>query len=275
MSFEFTSDEAQPIALAVEKFYRKQNIDVSFEKAPWEDAPYRPTIVGVQNELNYVVEAQASFDLHGELEKLAEYIMLKRRYCEMYIATARDSSIPAADLQKMRDLCIGLILVHNELITIHQPARNPALIVNPDPTLKFGTKASEIKHILEKFNYINRKDALRDMVEVVERETEMLLLTAVKKGAVTTPLASVSKKDWSEQIDTLGSASVSTTGSPIISDKLKVDLQSFRGARNLVDHKTRSKREQIAIQRQFAERMAQGPRLFAELVALTRKHSRK
>ena len=79
-------------------------------------------------------------------------------------------------------------------------------------------------------------------------------------------------KDWSEQIDTLASVNAyNPTYRPVVSNTLKADLHSFRGARNLVDHKVHGKRAEARRQTQFAERMMQGPRLTAELLSLQRK----
>lgn len=274
MTFEFTPDDAQPIARAVQKHLRKQHIPLEFELAAWDDAPYRTTIVATEGEKKILIEAQRHFDFHKELVDLAKWLMLKRNYSEMYIATAPSASIEAGVLNELRELCVGLMLVSNDNVNIYQIARNPALIVNPDPTLKFGARKAEVQAILQKFNYVDRKDGLRDMCEVVERETEALLSLAIKKGLMTVPASSVAQKDWSEQIDSLASATASKTSTPIIEDKLKIDLHSFRGARNLLDHKTRNKRTELARQRQFAERMAQGPRLLAEILAVARRIAR-
>jgi hypothetical protein len=82
----------------------------------------------------------------------------------------------------------------------------------------------------------------------------------------------IKAKDWSSQIDTLASKHAYTPGmDPIVSTIFKNDLHSFRGARNLVDHKERGKRDDANRQKQFAERMMQGARLVAELVSLQRK----
>jgi len=82
----------------------------------------------------------------------------------------------------------------------------------------------------------------------------------------------VQAKDWSEQIDTLGSFNAYNAGhQPVVDNTLKADLHSFRGARNLVDHKVHGKRAESKRQMQFAERMMQGPRLMAELLSLQRK----
>lgn len=153
-----------------------------------------------------------------------------------------------------------------------QNPRNPALVVTPDPTLRFGDCKDEIANAVKKFNNVNRKDGLRDMCEVVERETEELALRAVRKGWLTMNEAAIKGKDWSSQIDTLASKNAYTVGkNPIVSATFKNDLHSFRGARNLVDHKVRGKRDDANRQKQFAERMMQGPRLVAELVALQRR----
>lgn len=274
MTFEFTPDDAQPIALAVQRHLRRQHITVDFEVAAWEDVPYRTTILATDGDKKILIEAQHSFDFHQELTDLAKWLMLKRNYSEMYIATAPSASIEAGVLNELRELCVGLMLVSNENVTIYQAARNPALIVTPDPTLKFGARKSEVQAILQKFNYVDRKDGLRDMCEVIERETEALLTLAIKRGVMTIPAASVSQKDWSEQIDSLASATASKNGVSIIEDKLRVDLHSFRGARNLLDHKVRNKREELARQRQFAERMAQGPRLLSEILSVARRIAR-
>jgi hypothetical protein len=84
--------------------------------------------------------------------------------------------------------------------------------------------------------------------------------------------AAIKAKDWSSQIDTLASKNAYNMGKdPIVSTTFKNDLHSFRGARNLVDHKVRGKRDDANRQKQFAERMMQGPRLVAELISLQRR----
>ena len=86
------------------------------------------------------------------------------------------------------------------------------------------------------------------------------------------PEADFKGKDWASQINELARWEVyNPPHGPVISPSLKDDLQSFRGARNLVDHKVRSGREDTSRQRQFAERMMQGPRLVAVLVSIKRR----
>src|SRR6185369_14306706 len=123
-----------------------------------------------------------------------------------------------------------------------------------------------------RFNSGDRKDALRDMCELVERETQKLLTRLVKKGWINFTELQISRMNWSDQINALASSNQYNAGrAPLISSNDRDDLQSFRGARNLLDHKTKSKREEFRREQQFTERMMQGPRLAALLATLQRK----
>ena len=110
------------------------------------------------------------------------------------------------------------------------------------------------------------------MCELVERVTEEVGIAACKKEWLKTPEANFCEKRWSDQINELARPDVYNAGrSPLIPSTLKDDLHSFRGARNLVDHPARGRREDKRRQKQFAERMMQGPRLVADLVAVKRR----
>ena len=89
------------------------------------------------------------------------------------------------------------------VVTEHQRARNPALIVSPDPTLAFGALKHDVRNAVEKFNNVDRKDGLREMCEVVERLTDDVATTASRRGWVKTPEADFSAKDWASQINEL------------------------------------------------------------------------
>lgn len=106
----------------------------------------------------------------------------------------------------------------------------------------------------------------------MERETENLALIGVRKGFLKMNEAAIKRMNWSQQIDTLASVHTHNPGKKIIiENSFKNDLHSFRGARNLIDHKARSKREDKKRELQFQERMVQGPRLVADLLSLKRK----
>jgi hypothetical protein len=153
-----------------------------------------------------------------------------------------------------------------------QRPRNFALVVAPDPTLALGKHKKPIGDLVEKFNAGDRKDALRDMCELVEGETERLIERAVAKGWITPNAGQVARMDWAGQINALASANQSAPGkSVIVSPTEKDDLHSFRNARNLLDHKVKNKREEKKREQQFAERMMQGPRLTALLLAKKRR----
>ena len=178
----------------------------------------------------------------------------------------------ATTLAEMKKHGVGWFVVHDDgSVIISSQARNPALVVTPDPNLKYGDCRVEVQASLEKFNEVNRKDGLRDMCEIVERETEDLIVIGVKKNLLTMNEAAARNMDWSTQINTLASPHAYNAGrQPIIGEPFKHDLHSFRGARNLVDHPVRNRREDKRREFQFADRMMQGPRIVAELVRLKR-----
>ena len=272
MRFIFTPEEAQKTAIVVARHLGRM-MSVQIEKALTENAPYRTTLLGEAHGMKTLVDAQGAVNYHRELRQLSSWLLANRIYGELYIATSQQSGLIAGVLQDMQRDGVGLIVVDGEgrLSYLHR-ARNPALVVTPEPTLKYGTCKAEVAESLRKFNEVDRKDGLRDMCEIVERETEKLALLAVRRGLLKMSEQDIKAKDWSSQINTLASSNAySASATPIVGPELKDDLHSFTRGRNLVDHKVRGKREEAKRQRQYAERMMQGPRLVAELVALQRR----
>ena len=168
---------------------------------------------------------------------------------------------------------MGLLISDAEgKVHVLEKARNPALQVTPDPTLKYGDCGPEVKQAVEKFNQTDRKDGLRDLCEIVERETEELALRASQRGRLKMDENAIKDMDWSSQINTLASRQCLQPRSRTnVTPPMKDDKHSFTRGRNLVDHKVRGKKENAQRERQFAERMMQGPRLLAELDSLQRK----
>lgn len=272
MKLTLTPEEAWLIAEGIAKHYRKAKTKIKVEHAIANDAPYRTTLVIVDRGKSILVEAQGALAYGRSLQELAKWLASRREYCEMFLATSDEGSIPVGLLSELQRDGVGLLIVETDgAVRVDKPARNPALVVTPDPTLTYGDCKKEVSDAVAKFNNVDRKDALRDMCELVERETDKLIRRAATRGVINTPLANIDHMDWSNQINTLSSTNAHA-GKPLtVSDPLKNDLHSFRGARNLIDHKVKSKREDKKRQKQFAERMMQGPRLVAELVALRRK----
>jgi hypothetical protein len=97
------------------------------------------------------------------------------------------------------------------------------------------------------------------------------MVAASRKHVILVPEAAIEAQDFAGQINTLGSANATSSGKPLIDNKLKDDLHSFRGARNLLDHKVRSKKQEQRRQCQMAERMLMGTRLMSELISVRRK----
>jgi hypothetical protein len=273
MKFILTPEEAQGTAVAVAIHLRKLGMKIKSEVEVWPDAPYRTTLVASKLERRLLVEAQGTLSYGKALRELATWLGANRHYAEIYLATTSEGVLQAGMLGELKRDGVGLFVVDDDgLVSESHRARNPALVVTPDPTLRFGECKQEIVEAVRKFNDVDRKDGLRDMCETVERETEELAIRAVRRGWLTLNEQAVKDKDWSSQIDTLASKNAYQVGKdPIVTPTFKNDLHSFRGARNLVDHKVRGKRDDAKRQKQFAERMMQGPRLVAELVSLQRK----
>lgn len=261
------------MALALEKHFGKQKMNVRLEKVAFPGAPYRTTLAAERAGRRILVEAQGTLSYGRSLSRLAAWLAANRQYAELYVAVTGEAVLQAAVLQELRADGVGLLVVAEDgSVTEYQRARNPALLVTPDPTLKFGPAQDEVEGSVTKFNEVDRKDGLRDMCETVERLTEDLGAAACRRGWLKVPEAEFRAKDWNGQINELSrKEAYHPPHTPIIEPHLKDDLHSFRGARNLVNHKVRSRREETRRDKQFAERMMQGPRLVAELVSLKRK----
>jgi hypothetical protein len=275
--FLFTPDDAQAIALAVIKYYRRQGATIRTEVAAWPNAPYRTTVVALKQGLNVLIEAQSAIHFGGSLRDLAVWMAAEHTHGELLVAARWDTATEVGVLLEMSKHGLGLLVVEDDgSVSVSRPARNPALVVHPDPTLKYGAFKTEVEAAVRKFNESDRKDGLRDMCELVERETEHLAILAHRKAGLKPDENAIRAKDWSDQINMLASPNAYDTGhAPVFDSLLKDDFHSFRGARNLIDHKARNRREDARRQRQFAERMVQGPRLIAELAAIQRRLERR
>jgi hypothetical protein len=272
MKFSFTTEEALPVAKAVVAHYKKRGFRIKAETAIADDAPCRTTLCWKEGALDVLVEAQGELSFSDTLRLFALWLGSKRWYAEFYIATHPEASTKVSVLAQMENHGVGLMLVEDDRrVVIARAATNPALLVTPDPNLRYGDCKEDVLAAVGKFNQTNRKDGLRDMCELVERETGRLVFLAAKKGQVTVPRAALEGQDWSSRINTLASAHACPAGSsPVVENKLKDDLHSFRGARNLIDHPARGKRDERKRQLQFTERMMQGARLISTLVSLRR-----
>lgn len=273
MKFNFTPEEAQFTARAIKAYLLRRKMKVSVEVAAWNDAPLRTTLTAVKAGLHVLVEAQGVLNYNASSKGLSSWLAARRQYAQFYLATPSDALAKAGMLEEMKKDGVGLFVVNDDESIIESiRARNAALVITPDPTLKYGDCKAEVISAVNKFNDIDRKDGLRDMCELVERETEELAVVAVRKQNLILSERDVHSKDWSDQINALASKNTYKPGKkPILDDKLKADLHSFRGARNLIDHKVRNKAEDKKRQMQFAERMMQGPRLVSELKSLQRR----
>ena len=203
MKLSNIAEEARTIVRTIVKFYKKKKIKPN-EKWLWPDSRYCTTLCFMNFGLPILVEAQGRLDYHNSLKGFVQWFFGKRHYGEMFIATSDQSSLPAQDLKELKNDGVGLLLVsENGQVVVHQQPRNPALIVNPDPTLKYGNRKSEIMDAMTKFNEVDRKDGLRDLCEILESEVYRLMECAMKKGYLNLPPTVLEQKDLNGQIDTL------------------------------------------------------------------------
>jgi hypothetical protein len=272
-AFDITPEEALPCAERLLEYLRATGKRPSIEKPAWSDSPYRTTLAILAGSSTILYEVQGTLDWHNRLVNFTQWMRANRKSAELFLVSDAASPTTAALFSDLRRSGTGLMLLRDDgMFEIALAARNPALQVTPDPDLKLGSLKAEVLGCVEKFNTADRKDALRDLCEVVERETKKTVVHAARKGALTILPEAVERQDFATQINTLSSKNLVPAGKvPLIDTKLKDDLHSFRGARNLVDHPCATKRAEQQRQRQFPERMMMGARLVADLLSIRRK----
>lgn len=285
MTYLYTPEEARPIANVVFKFMQSRQFTVSIEKALNDDAPCRTTLIAEKAGLNILFEAQNEVNCDEYLRTLVLWLNNNCHYAELFIVSHRGTNFSGYFFRQLDQAGIGLMIVEdNGKLTIERQPRNPALIVSPAPTLKFGKYKQYVMAFLAKFNQPNsflspdtpRKDALRDVCELVEGLTEDVAITAAKKGYLLRDEQTIQQMTWSNRINVLAAPNAYAPNySPFVTEELKTDLHSFRNGRNLVDHRVRSKREEVQRQQKFQDRMITGVRLVADLVSLKTKIARK
>lgn len=247
----------------------RQKLEVRFEQRIAEDANYRTTLLAQTKDLKVAIDCQPELNYHRQVKEFAAYLAMRREYAEFYLAVPNGANLPAGMLQDIASDGVGLILISpNGQLNFYRRSKNHALVVRTDPRLRFGKCKAEVLEAVEKFNNpeMNRKDGLRDLCDIGERETENIALLAVRKGYLKLSEKDVRDKDWNGLIDTLASLNAYHQGKAVLFDQiLKNDMHSFRNARNLLNHPARNKREKEKLQRQFAEKMMLGARMVAEV----------
>lgn len=184
IEFLFTPEEAQTTASAVVGHYRRETYTVLVEAAVADDLRLRPTVTAESKGLRILVEAQGKPKYSEELKELVRWATANQRlYGQIYIATSINSEIGGNLLTSIHRDGIGLLLVDDQgNVIVSREARNPALTVWPDPTLKLGRCKSEVEEEVQRFNDGQRKAALQQICEIVERETDALARKAARKG---------------------------------------------------------------------------------------------
>jgi hypothetical protein len=273
LQFTFTPDAAQSVAIAVAKDLKSAGFKVAAEVAVGDNVPYRTTLLGHKSATAILVECQGEPSYEHNLQTLAGWLAIRRLDAEMYVATRADAHLSGTLMQRLKADGIGLIFVdEGDEVEVSFRGLNHALVVTPPPGLALGRLKTEVADLYKTFNKGDRKQALKDLTELVERETKALVLKAARKRWITKTEAELEAMSWSAQIDVIaGKASCTVGHKPLMDPPLKADAHSFRGGRNLVTHNVKNKWGEAKRERQFAERMLMGARLAAEMLSLQRK----
>lgn len=256
------------------EWLRRRKLKVLAETGYSSDAPSLTTLKAeAPSGLITLVEAQGSPRYTSTFRELVHWVATRRHYCVIYLATKQESTLSGQLLSDLKRDGVGLLLVdENKQVDVSFDARNPALVVTPDPTLKLGKLKNAVNDLVTRFNEGDRKVSLREMCDLVEGLNRSVAVKAARKQWIKKNEKEIEAMDWSARIDVLASAKNFTRRrTPLITTPLKHDLHSFRGARNLVGHPAKGKRQEAARERQFAERMMMGPRLVTELISIERK----
>ncbi|MCH8314536.1 MAG: hypothetical protein IIA64_01055 [Planctomycetes bacterium] len=273
MDFQDTPLEARSIARQVARGLRKSGFGIAIEKAIANDAPLRTTLLAKKGTLHRLVEAQAQMRVDSVLIGLARWLGSRGQYAELFVASDSDAQLTGRTVRQCRDEGIGILTVHDDgRLDVVLPARNFALVVNLDPNLRLGNKRTAVDRAIGDFNSGERKSGVRDICEMVEKETDAIALKAVDKGWLVKHRDQVERMSWSRQIEMLASqSSYVVDKEPMLDPVLARDLQALRDARNLFDHKVRTAAKEKKRDLQAKEKMLQGPRLLSELLGIKRR----
>ena len=273
VEFQFTPEEAWQVAEYTATHLRRRLYQVTVETPMRPEAPFRTTLLATRTDHpTFLVEAQGSAVMTDGLRDLARWLGAQREYCELHVATRDDTPLTLKLQGELRTEGVGLMAVSStgSVSTLHA-ARNPALVATPDPGLRYWHNKSLARAIVERFNSGDRKDSLRDLCELVERETQLVLEKASEKGVINVTPSEIVGMQWGNQIEVLASPGRYSGGnSPILTSAQKDDYISFKGARNLLAHRVMTPQQKAWRKRQYVERIMQGTRLIAELSAIRR-----
>lgn len=218
MQFDFTPEEVWGVAETVAAHMAADGYLVSAEETPWDDAPYVTTLQArrrANTAPHILVEVQGELDYSDRIREFNYYLRNGVRHAELLIAVSEDTVMHAGTLNKLASEGVGLLVVGaGGEVAIRQAAKNPALIIHPDPILRFGTHSADVRGIFAKFNDGHRQDAMRDMCELVERLTTQVGQYAVGRGVWTITREQFAAKDWNGQINALASINVCRAGVP-------------------------------------------------------------
>jgi hypothetical protein len=265
--------ELRAAAATVATYFETEAFRIFTERPVAPDAPLRTTLLCQRGRESILVEVQTRAHLGRAIEDLARWLDSTRQFSSLFLAVPITSDVPGTLLQKLKQYGVGLLLADEtrdvqELVR----ARVFSLLVPVVPNAALGPLSARVCALGQKFNDGDRKEALREMFDLVELENGRLARRAATKNWITKSVTDVDAMDWSTWINVLAAPNCyAGSRRPLFDGKLKDDLHSFRGARNLIDHPAPSRRADERRRLQYHERMIQGPRILGELLRLKRR----
>src|SRR2546428_2653902 len=107
MKFLFTPEEAQGIAAAVARHFRRANGKARIEAPAWDGAPYRTTLLFAKGQPQVLIDCQDIPSYGTSLRALAVQLAAKRLYAELYIATGAEAVLSGEMLQELSKDGVG------------------------------------------------------------------------------------------------------------------------------------------------------------------------
>lgn len=273
MDFVGLSKSAVQVAVAVAEYLSKEEgFRVETDKPYSKSSPVRTTLYCKRGDEVWLVEVMDSLAVDPLLDELVLDLAHEQAKAGVLVAVGDGAILPVTAMRQLARRGIGVLVVHDDGSV--QPVQMPRIFAYSVPIDKgpgLGHRQAEIGRIQRRYNDGSRLDAARELCEVIESEVGKLASRLAERGYIDVSVKKVERMSFEQQIDVLDEDERWVEGRKRVADKkLRNDLQSFRGARNLVSHPVKSAKERARRDSQLHERMVQGPRLVRELLAAKR-----
>ena len=256
--------------------YRAKGYTVTEFLSVHEHNSYRPHLICKKGFETIIFELREKCNVEKHFENFVDKSQAHRVPIKIYFAMPEyiddvESTVGIAQRSTLKKLGIGLMIVkEGEVIEdLGTISCNRRFVIEPGTSL--GKHTSQVHEIIEKYNFGNCLDAVRDLCEEVEDATTLLALKAARKNKINLTVQEINdhEEDWSGLINCLSFRQwKNLPQTQIITDRrLRASLHDFRDKRNLSDHR-KTARQLRDLEQQYPEAMLQGIRLLRKLVTI-------